>query len=288
MLNTKYFMAGDQYERNPQAMGNAWFVNGVDYVKGAKAEMIALDSLDVANKAVADQSFSKILGTSQPKTPGDTITLSYYSPDKLSYNARTAKGGVAVFSEVYFPDGWEATIDGKPAEIGRVNYVLRALNVPAGNHHIEFVFAPKALETTNTLSVVGVILVYLFSAGALALVAPISCVSAKKRLRRRRQRKRPPRPRRQKPKAKNLQNNFSDGDIAAVDGRVPVFIFSTNEQSDAISAFLAPSERVWHTLALRLYAGHRGAEAARRLFILRRRVAQTRCYAPVGCCSAAL
>lgn len=170
MLNTKYFMAGDQYERNPQAMGNAWFVNGVDYVKGAKAEMIALDSLDVANKAVADQSFSKILGTSQPKTPGDTITLSYYSPDKLSYNARTAKGGVAVFSEVYFPDGWEATIDGKPAEIGRVNYVLRALNVPAGNHHIEFVFAPKALETTNTLSVVGVILVYLFSAGALALV----------------------------------------------------------------------------------------------------------------------
>ena len=124
----------------------------------------------MANKAVADQSFSKILGTSQPKTPGDTITLSYYSPDKLSYNARTAKGGVAVFSEVYFPDGWEATIDGKPAEIGRVNYVLRALNVPAGNHHIEFVFAPKALETTNTLSVVGVILVYLFSAGALALV----------------------------------------------------------------------------------------------------------------------
>ena len=77
---------------------------------------------------------------------------------------------MAVFSEVYFPDGWQATIDGKPAEIGRVNYVLRALNVPAGKRHIEFVFAPEAVETTNAFSIASVVLVYLFCAGAVALV----------------------------------------------------------------------------------------------------------------------
>lgn len=171
MLNTKYVIMPDgQYQQNPGAMGNAWFVDRVDYVNGAQAEMKSLDSLDVAHAAVADASFSKVLGTSRPKMPGDTITLAYYSPDKLSYNATSAKGGVAVFSEVYFPDGWQATIDGKTAEVGRVNYVLRALNIPAGTHHIEFVFSPKALKVTNTFSIVSVVLVYLFCAAALALV----------------------------------------------------------------------------------------------------------------------
>lgn len=171
MLNTKYIIMPDgQYQQNPGAMGNAWFVDRVDYVKGAQAEMKGLDSLDVARVAVADEAFRKALGTSQAKTPGDTVVLAYYSPDKLSYNATSAKGGVAVFSEVFFPDGWQATIDGKPAEVGRVNYVLRALNIPAGKHHIEFVFSPKALKATNSFSIASVILVYLFCAGALAVV----------------------------------------------------------------------------------------------------------------------
>lgn len=171
MLNGKYFILPEgKYEQNPGAMGNAWFVDRVNYVDGAQAEMNGLDSLDVATTAVADKRFGKVLGNSQSRTPGDTIALAYYSPDKLSYNASSARGGVAVFSEVYFPDGWQATIDGKPAEIGRVNYVLRALNVPAGKHHIEFVFAPEAVETTNAFSIASVVLVYLFCAGAVALV----------------------------------------------------------------------------------------------------------------------
>ena len=171
MLNGKYFILPEgKYEQNPGAMGNAWFVDRVNYVDGAQAEMNGLDSLDVATTAVADKRFVKVLGNSHPRTPGDTIALAYYSPDKLSYNASSARGGVAVFSEVYFPDGWQATIDGKPAEIGRVNYVLRALNVPAGKHHIEFVFAPEAVETTNAFSIASVVLVYLFCAGAVALV----------------------------------------------------------------------------------------------------------------------
>lgn len=170
MLNAKYFILPEgKYEMNPDAMGNAWFVDRVDYVKGAAAEMKGLDSLDVARNAVADDTFRKVLGNSQPKSAGDTITLAYYSPDKLSYSANSAKGGVAVFSEVYFPDGWQATIDGKPAEIGRVNYVLRALNIPAGKHHVEFTFAPKGVESTNTVSVISVIAVYLFCAAAIAV-----------------------------------------------------------------------------------------------------------------------
>lgn len=170
MLNAKYFILSEgKYEMNPDAMGNAWFVDRVDYVKGAAAEMKGLDSLDVARNAVADDTFRKVLGNSQPKSAGDTITLAYYSPDKLSYSANSAKGGVAVFSEVYFPDGWQATIDGKPAEIGRVNYVLRALNIPAGKHHVEFTFSPKGVESTNTVSVISVIAVYLFCVAAIAV-----------------------------------------------------------------------------------------------------------------------
>lgn len=169
MLNAKYFILPEEkYEQNPGALGNAWFVNKVNYVKGAEAEMKGLDNLDVATTAVADATFSKVLGNSQPTTAGDTIALAYYSPDKLSYNATTAKGGVAVFSEVYFPDGWQATIDGKPAEIGRVNYVLRALNIPAGKHHIEFEFAPKGVSATNSISQASIIIIYVLCAGALA------------------------------------------------------------------------------------------------------------------------
>lgn len=171
MLNAKYILSGDQYELNPQAMGNAWFVDRIDYVKGAAAEMNGLDSLDVASVAVSDEAFRSVLGNPQPRSAGDTVALTYYSPDRLSYNASTANGGVAVFSEVYFPDGWQATIDGKPAEIGRVNYVLRALRVPAGQHHIEFMFTPGAVSATNGISTASIAAVYIFCLGALVLIA---------------------------------------------------------------------------------------------------------------------
>ena len=96
MLNGKYFILPEgKYEQNPGAMGNAWFVDRVNYVDGAQAEMNGLDSLDVATTAVADKRFGKVLGNSHPRTPGDTIALAYYSPDKLSYNASSARGGVA-------------------------------------------------------------------------------------------------------------------------------------------------------------------------------------------------
>ena len=168
MLNTKYILSGDQFEVNPGAQGNAWWVDGIDYVADANREMAALDSLDTRHRAVADKKFSKVLGNASPIAPGDTIYETSYAPNRLTYQARTAKGGVAVFSEIYFPWGWEATVDGKPAEIGRVNYVLRALRVGPGEHEIEFRFDPKSLHVTNTLGVTAVILIYILCLGAFA------------------------------------------------------------------------------------------------------------------------
>ena len=175
MLNAKYFIGRDEqgvaiYELNPDALGNAWFVDNVDYVDNPNVEMSALDSLNPSIEAVADKRFESVLGKSAQKSLGDTIFETTYAPNRLTYHARTQKGGVAVFSEVYFPWGWKASIDGKEAEIGRVNYVLRALNIPAGEHDVEFVFDPESIHVTNTIATIAIILIYLLSAGALGFV----------------------------------------------------------------------------------------------------------------------
>lgn len=177
MLNTKYFMGDVEDEDgnpvkiaqlNPGALGNAWFVDGISYVNTPNEEMKALDTLDPAHKAVADKKFAKILGTTSPKAPGDTIFETTYAPNRLTYKAVSAKGGIAVFSEIFFPWGWQATIDGKPAQIGRVNYVLRAMRIPAGTHTIEMRFDPESLKTADSLSVAAVWIIYALCAAALA------------------------------------------------------------------------------------------------------------------------
>ena len=179
MLNTRYVITDENSapQLNPGALGNAWFVDEVTYVATPDAEMAALDSLPVASRAVADRRFESVLGTSTPKSAGDTIFETSYAPDRLTYHARTARGGVAAFSEVFFPWGWEATIDGKPAEIGRINYVLRAIKIPAGEHTVEMVFDPKSLHTTTTVAYISIILIYL---GALAAVATWAMRSRRK------------------------------------------------------------------------------------------------------------
>lgn len=169
MLNTKYIISGDTYEENPGALGNAWWVSGIDYVAGADAEMAALDSLDTRTRAVADRKFEATLGRAVQPSAGDTIYETSYAPNRLTYKARSARGGVAVFSEIYFPWGWEATVDGKPVGIGRVNYVLRALRLGPGEHTVEFRFDPESLRVTNTLGVVSVILIYIVCLGAFAI-----------------------------------------------------------------------------------------------------------------------
>lgn len=169
MLNTKYFILGDsEYQQNPDALGNAWLVDRIDYVADANAEMSALDSLDTRNAAVADRKFAGVLGEASMRQPGDTVYETRYAPNRVNYRVRSAKGGVAVFSEIYFPWGWTANIDGKEVPVGRVNYVLRALRVPAGEHNIQFEFDPKSTRVTESVATVTIIVIYILCAGALA------------------------------------------------------------------------------------------------------------------------
>lgn len=160
MLNTKYVISEGSYQMNPDANGNAWFVDKVNYVANADAEMATLDSLDTRRVAVADENYRKILGAAAAVAPGDTIYETSYAPDRLTYKAHSAKGGVAVFSEIFFPWGWEAMVDDKPVEIGRVDYVLRAIRLAPGDHTIIFTFDPKSLKVTNAIGITGVICIY--------------------------------------------------------------------------------------------------------------------------------
>lgn len=159
MLNTKYIMFGKQANQvieNPYANGNGWFVRQLNFVKNADAEMAALGKLDTKHVAVADEKFRSTLeGTA---LDSGSVSLQQYAPNDLKYTIESAKGGLVVFSEIYYP-GWTVTIDGKPAELGRVNYVLRALKVPAGKHEVQMTFRPASITTTNTIAYVALLLV---------------------------------------------------------------------------------------------------------------------------------
>ena len=171
MLNAKYFITGEGYERNPEVFGNAWLLDTLTYVATPNEEMNALSALETRNKAVADKKFAGVIGDAMPIAAGDTIYETSYAPNRLTYKAHTAKGGVAAFSEVYFPWGWKATVNGKEMPIGRVNYVLRALRLPAGDSEIVMSFEPKSVETANTVSMAAVAVIYLLAIAALAVWA---------------------------------------------------------------------------------------------------------------------
>lgn len=151
MLNAKWFMLsqGRMAVRNPAANGNAWFVQSLKMVEGADAEIDALKNIDNKHAAVADKRFAATLEGS-PLGEG-TVKLNSYAPNELRYTTDSKKGGLVVFSEIYYP-GWTATLDGKPVEIGRANYILRALKVPAGRHEIVMEFRPTTVSTTNAIA----------------------------------------------------------------------------------------------------------------------------------------
>lgn len=150
MLNTKYFIvkgaSGEpQVQQNPNACGNAWFVPTYKIVANADEEIKALDKFDPRQIAFIDKRFEASLQGIQEGTDSSSFfQLVSYLPNNLKYKSQSAKQSLAVFSEIYYADGWVATIDGKEAPIIRANYVLRALNVPAGAHEIEFKFEPKS------------------------------------------------------------------------------------------------------------------------------------------------
>ena len=163
MLNTKYFIMDDnEAQINPEALGNAWWVEKVDYVATPNEEMAYLSNFKADSTAVADAKFKTILGEDfVTKAQGDTIFETTYAPNELNYHAVSQNGGVAVFSEIYFPWGWKATIDGEPVEIARVNYVLRALKVPAGEHSINFKFEPDTVIAADRIAYFAICIMYI-------------------------------------------------------------------------------------------------------------------------------
>lgn len=172
MLNTRYIVVSDdQVFENPDALGNAWWVERLEYVAGADAEMSALDCIDPSVTAVSDEKFRPILGDSQPVvTPGDTIYETYYAPNVLRYHARSARGGIAVFSEIYFPWGWQATVDGTVTPIGRVDYLLRAMRIPAGEHDIVMRFDPPSVHATVTAAYISIGIIYVAVVAAVVMI----------------------------------------------------------------------------------------------------------------------
>lgn len=166
MLNTKYLISNSgQIMRNPEAMGNAWFVDTLLFVDTPVQESDALNYIDIKTTAVADKAFADALGiTVSASDPGAFIRLDKYVPDYLEYTSSSTKDKVAVFSEIYYPNEWHLYIDGKEQKIGRVNYTLRAAVIPAGNHSIVMKFVPNALKT-DRLCIALVILVILLTLG---------------------------------------------------------------------------------------------------------------------------
>ncbi|MDF2456374.1 MAG: hypothetical protein K0R51_2367 [Cytophagaceae bacterium] len=177
MLNTKYIIFSDRKsgqvytQQNPGAFGNAWFAAEIKPVKGAKEEMDALGKVDVSRVAVVEQSFDSLITVFTPnRDSSGTITLVENSdPDQLSYDYNASSEQLVVFSEVYYQPGWNAYIDDKLAPHLRVNYILRAMRVPAGKHKITFKFEPEHYKRSEQVALIGSWFFILFLAGLIGL-----------------------------------------------------------------------------------------------------------------------
>ena len=166
MLNAKYLILPLQGGKtipiqNPYAMGCGWFVNGIKYVDNANAELDALHTINLHNTAVADKQFETILGNATTTYDSTAVVvMTAYEPNELHYDVTSQQGGTIVFSEIYYP-GWTCTVDGAPTEIGRVNYILRAINVKPGVHKVIMTFKPKTITTTESIAYAALILLFL-------------------------------------------------------------------------------------------------------------------------------
>jgi hypothetical protein len=169
MLNTKYFIGTDKEtgtmtaQRNPGALGNAWFVNNYKFVKNADEEINAIKNFDPSKTAIVDEKFKdQLQGKSFSKDSTGKIRLTSYHPNRLSYEYEASSEQLVVFSEIYYQPGWNAYIDGKLSPHFRVNYILRAMIVPGGKHKIEFKFEPKSYIVGEKISLAGSLVLIFF------------------------------------------------------------------------------------------------------------------------------
>ena len=170
MLNAKYFLLASQNleVQNPYAYGNAWLVDQVKYVDNANQELDALGQMNLRHEAVADKQFQQVLGEAVAQDSLSTVELTAYEPNQLTYTVNSSKGGVLVFSEIYYP-GWTASVDGQEVEVGRVNYVLRAIHISGGKHQVVLSFFPKSVNTTETLAYISLVILLLLVVAGVVL-----------------------------------------------------------------------------------------------------------------------
>ncbi len=170
MLNAKWIITGEgdkiQAFQNPEALGNAWFIKAVTFVKGPVAEMKSLTGLNTKDSAVADESFKPLVTAFSPADSSSSIKMTAYDNDAISYESNSTSNNVAVFSEIYYKD-WNAYLDGKKVPLFKANYVLRAMVVPAGKHSIEFKFEPTLFFLSKNISAIASWLLFVLLLAAL-------------------------------------------------------------------------------------------------------------------------
>ena len=173
MLNGKYIITTDNDGkvtpmRNPGALGNAWFVSSLSLAATPNEECQALGNVNLANTIVVGDDYKQFVDGFKPASEGSAIILTSYAPDVLTYKSRSATDGTVVFSEIFYPYGWKAYIDDKPAEIFRANYLLRAMNIPAGQHEIRMEFCPDSVAKGDRIAIICVLLMYAIILGLIA------------------------------------------------------------------------------------------------------------------------
>ena len=179
MLNMKYAIMGTKDSgkvsvMNPWANGNAWFVNKVQYVDDADAELAALHGLATKHVAVVDKKFQEVLGDEALQSDSTAkVTLTEYDANRLAYEVNSQKGGIVVFSEIYYP-GWTCTVDGQDTQIARANYVLRAIRIPAGKHTVVMTFDPQTVHVTETIAYTALAILALLLIGLLITASPLT------------------------------------------------------------------------------------------------------------------
>jgi len=175
MLNAKYLITrgedgAAEIQLNPYALGNAWFVKELKVVDNANEEIEALDDIELSDVAVLDREFAGYAEGYHPSRPEDaSVRLTHFSPRYIEYESSSSADGTIVFSEIYYPFGWKASIDGVPADHFRVDYTLRALNVPSGRHKLHFEFDPDSVRKGDAIATVCILVMYLFIAGYMLL-----------------------------------------------------------------------------------------------------------------------
>ena len=171
MLNAKYLILNPQQQavKNNSAYGNAWFVGKFKTVKSSNDEMKSLGEVNLRENVVVNSAeFSKLVSNRIGKDRLSTIYMTNYSPNEITYNSKNSSTGAVVFSEIYYPEGWNCYVDGKKNDqIFRANYILRGAIIPEGSHVIEWKFEPETFRKSNSIALIGSILLYLLFFGSI-------------------------------------------------------------------------------------------------------------------------